>query len=133
MVLPREKNHRRAAFPLMAALVLLLANPVFGFTAKVTGIITDAQGNPLPKVQVLFEVVEVPGRAQGSVVAKLKTKKTGKFTYPFLDTGDWRIYPQFEGYVVLKMSVLSMDSEGTIRFEDDELKIAQGFGHLSSG
>jgi tetratricopeptide (TPR) repeat protein len=125
MVFQRDQN-RRWATPLWLAGVLLLLSggPIFGFTARVTGKVTDAQGNPLPKVQVFFEADEVDGRGKGVIAGKLKTKKNGSFTYPFLDTGIWKVYPKHEGYLLLKMSVISVDSNGDVRMEDDDIKIS---------
>jgi tetratricopeptide (TPR) repeat protein len=125
MVFRTEKNRLWAVVALLVGVLLLSGNPAFGFTARVTGTVTDVNGNPLPKVQVFFEADTVDGRAQGLVVGKLKTKKNGGFTYPFLDTGLWKIYPQFDGYLVLKMSYVSVDSNGDTRADETDLKISQ--------
>ncbi len=121
----RRENRRWAITLWLLSVLLLSGGPVFGFSARVTGTVTDVDGNPLSKVPVIFEADAVDGRGQGAIGGKLKTKKTGKFTYPFLDTGSWKIYPQLEGYLVLTMSYISIDSNGDTRADETDLKISK--------
>ena len=125
MVFRQEKNRCWAITLLLVSVLLLSGGPVFGFTARVTGTVTDVDGNPMSKVPVFFEADAVDGRGKGAIGGRLKTKKTGKFTYPFLDTGSWKIYPQLEGYLVLTMSYISIDSNGDTRADETDLKISR--------
>ncbi len=125
MVFRQEKNRCWAIALLLVSVLLLSGGPVFGFTARVTGTVTDVDGNPMSKVPVFFEADAVDGRGKGAIGGRLKTKKTGKFTYPFLDTGSWKIYPQLEGYLVLTMSYISIDSNGDTRADETDLKISK--------
>lgn len=107
-----------------AALLLVLAavagSPASAqVNAKVTGTVTDVDGNPMVKVPVILEIVQVEGRAPG-VLGKVKTKKNGAFTYPFLTPGTYKIYPEIEGYLVLKVDAISVDSQKNIRFGKDD-------------
>jgi tetratricopeptide (TPR) repeat protein len=124
------RNHKIShwAAPLFAAaaILVLAGSPAHGqVISKVTGVVTDHEGNPLAKVPVIFEVANVQGRGQGTEVGKPKTKKNGRYTYPFLEPGSWKIYPRLEGYLVLKVDILSIDSEGTTRMEDPEVLISR--------
>jgi len=130
MVFRPEKNRRWAITLWLVSVLLLSGGPVFGFTARVTGTVTDVDGNPLSKVPVIFEADAVDGRGKGVIGGRLKTKKTGKFTYPFLDTGSWKIYPQLEGYLVLTMSYISIDSNGDTRADETDLKISKDQANL---
>jgi tetratricopeptide (TPR) repeat protein len=127
----RFKDARWLASSWIVAVLLLLSTaPALAITARVTGVVTDLDGNPIPKVPVFFETVEVEGRAQASVVGKIKTNKKGKYTYPFLDIGRWKIYPELEGYLVLTMDIESIDSQGELRMAESEMKISRDQGNI---
>lgn len=130
MVFPHKKYRCWAITLWLVSILLFSGGPVFGFTARVTGTVTDVDGTPLAKVPVIFEADAVDGRGKGVIGGKLKTKKTGKFTYPFLDTGSWKIYPQLEGYLVLTMTYISVDSNGDTRADETDLKISRDQSNL---
>ena len=109
----------KAVFVCLALTVGVFSSPaVAQVVSSVKGTVVDAEGNPLPKVQVVFETFRVPGRGSGVILGKLKTRKNGSFTYPFLDPGEYKIYSQLEGSLILQMEVLSIDSQKNVHMDE---------------
>jgi Flp pilus assembly protein TadD len=109
----RIQEMLRRVFSLYAVSMLVFAavDPVLATdTTKVTGLVVDASGAPLEKVEIWFENANIQGKRVGPV----KTSKKGKYTYPYLDVGiepEWRVVPKLPGYLVLKISWRLIDSQ----------------------
>lgn len=115
----------RVAFPragnaLLCLIVLGLAASAPSFAqvvANVKGKVTDPAGQPLEKVELAFETVRVEGRPAGTVLGKVKTRKNGTFTYPYLEPGEYKITPTLAGYIAVQMKVASIDSQKNVRMD----------------
>ena len=111
----RNPAARWLILPVLAVIFTMTAPPVPAqIVASIKGKLEDIDGNALAKVPIFVEIIRVEGRAAGPV-GKVKTRKNGSFTYPFLDPGEYKVYPQLEGYVVIRMTVLSIDSQKNVR------------------
>jgi Tfp pilus assembly protein PilF len=78
--------------------------------AKVQGTITDVSGQPLAKVEVVIENAVLKDKRLGPI----KTKKNGRYIFPFVDTAienEWRVVPKLEGYKILKVTWKHVDSQ----------------------
>jgi len=92
--------------------------PAYGqVVAGVKGKVTDSSGAALEKVELAIETVRVEGRPTGTVVGKVKSRKNGTFTFPFLDPGEYKLTPTLTGYVALQMKVLSVDSQKNVHMD----------------
>src|SRR5439155_3989634 len=84
---------------------------------KVWGVVTDAQGKPMPKVKILFEGVDVKKK-----LPPLTTNKDGKFFIATLDISvakKWKVYPDLPGYKTVKVHYEIVDSEKEDRGSGD--------------
>jgi tetratricopeptide (TPR) repeat protein len=100
------------------ALLIGAGAPAYGqVVAGVKGKVTDPAGQPLEKVELAMETVRVEGRPTGTVVGKVKSRKNGTFTFPFLDPGEYKLTPTLAGYAPLQMKVLSVDSQKNVHMD----------------
>jgi Flp pilus assembly protein TadD len=113
----------RAALAVVTAGMLLFAavNPVLATdTTKVTGLVVDAAGAPLEKVEIWFENATIASKRVGPV----KTSTKGKYTFPYLDIGiepEWRVVPKLPGYLVLKINWRLIDSQRNDRGTNEQI------------
>jgi tetratricopeptide (TPR) repeat protein len=119
----RIKTMLRKPFLLttMTMLAAAAASPALATdTTKVTGLVVDASGAPLEKVEIWFENANIQGKRVGPV----KTSKKGKYTYPYLDVGiepEWRVVPKLPGYLALKISWKLIDSQRNDRGTNEQI------------
>lgn len=105
-----ETKRTRRVLVALATAVLSARLGLAKDTTKVGGDVTDLAGQPLPKVEVVFENAEIKEKRAGPV----KTNKKGHYIFPFLDIGiepKWRVVPSLPGYKVLKVTWKLVDSE----------------------
>jgi len=96
--------------------------PAYGqVVAGVKGKVTDPAGQALEKVELAMETVRVEGRPTGTVVGKVKTRKNGSFTFPFLDPGEYKMIATIAGYTPLQMKILSIDSTKNVHMDQTVL------------
>jgi len=77
---------------------------------KVGGIVTDENGNPVAKVPIYFEAVDIK-----KTVGPVKTNKSGKYFIATLDRSvakKWRVVPRLKGYMTVKIQYVIIDSTG---------------------
>lgn len=99
-----------------AAAAPLLLGPVRPAAAaeaitRVNGSVVDNKGQPLDKVKIRFEGVNVNKK-----LPPLTTKKSGKYFYAALDVSivrEWHVIAELPGYKVVKVSYEIFDSEGS--------------------
>jgi len=104
--------------PLLVAIVALSITSTWAqVTTTVRGTVVDSDGNPMPKVAIVLKTVQVEGRGVGVTLGKVKTKKDGGFKYPFVAPGQYQVIPEWEGYKVLQVKVLSIDSQKQLRMD----------------
>ena len=78
---------------------------------KVSGIVTDEKGNPVAKVPIYFEAVDIK-----KTIGPVKTNKRGKYVISTLDRSvakKWRVAPRMKGYKTVKIQFVIIDSTGT--------------------
>ena len=113
----------RTVVSVVTAAVLLFAagNPALATdTTKVTGLVVDASGEPLEKVEIWFENATIQSKRVGPV----KTSKKGKYTFPYLDIGiepEWKVVPKLPGYLVLKINWRLIDSQRNDRGTNEQI------------
>ena len=116
---------------LLGATALGAGAPAYGqVVAGVKGKVTDPAGQPLEKVELAIETVRVEGRPTGTVVGKVKSRKNGTFTFPFLDPGEYKMVPTLAGYTALQMSVLSIDSQKNVHMDGKPVLIKRDGSNL---
>jgi tetratricopeptide (TPR) repeat protein len=86
---------------------------------KVGGIVTDEKGNPLAKVPVYFEAIDIK-----KTVGPVKTNKSGKYFIATLDKSvakQWRVVPRLEGYKTVKVQFTIIDSSAVELFKGENI------------
>ena len=84
MVFRPEKNRRWAITLWLVSVLLLSGGPVFGFVARVTGTVTDVDGNPLPdRDNVVNESDNGLSNLTGTISTALLAGQPDSFTTSF--------------------------------------------------
>jgi tetratricopeptide (TPR) repeat protein len=122
MKIPNGKPGRLLSILFCVALVgpLLSVGVRAGDTTKVDGDITDETGQPLEKVEILFENAKIKGKTTGPV----KTNKKGHYVHPTVDIGiegEWKVVPKLPGYMILRVTWKLVDSQRNDRGSGDQL------------
>ncbi|MEE9503179.1 MAG: tetratricopeptide repeat protein [Candidatus Aminicenantaceae bacterium] len=68
--------------------------------ARVAGAIVDEQGNPIPEVKIVFELM-----GRNPATRETKTNKKGEWTFMGMGSGNWQLTATAEGYVPTQTSV----------------------------
>ena len=116
-MMSRIRTMRRGITLLAVAGLLVMAMPSrlhaqAAFT-RVQGKITDQNGEPLAKVPIYFESIDVKNRLR-----PVKTSKKGTYVIAAIDISiakKWLVVPELKGYKVLKVTYEIIDSQGADR------------------
>jgi uncharacterized GH25 family protein len=97
------KNFRAAWLSLIVMILAAgLAFPQAGRgTARLSGIVTDANGNPIKGAQVTLSYAQGTGGAKHEA----KTDKKGEWSFMGLGTGQWDLMIVMNGYEPYRQSV----------------------------
>jgi tetratricopeptide (TPR) repeat protein len=74
---------------------------------RVQGTVVDRAGQGLEKVEIVLTSEKTKAR-----LLRGKSKKEGKFVFPFVETGPYNLQVNLAGYKVLKVAVDSRDESG---------------------
>jgi len=109
----------RSILPFLAAaaipFLLLTAAPLFAqSTGRVQGTIVDRDGKGIEKADISLTSEKFRTRIQ-----KGKSKKDGKFVFPFAETGPHIIEVNVPGYKVVRVAVESREQDSTDTFKKE--------------
>jgi tetratricopeptide (TPR) repeat protein len=96
----------KAIMQFFLILIFLLVNVHFAAAqagrgkARVAGAVLDEQGNPVPKVKIVLELM-----ARDTATRETTTNKKGEWTFIGLGSGNWQLMATAEGYVPTQTSV----------------------------
>ena len=114
----------------LTVVLMLLAEPSLGQIrgrqtsgrVRVTGTVTDPDGNGLEGVLIRFVNQDTP--TKNTQVKAKKGKRAGEFTHPLVEYGDYKIYAEKDGYKVVSYKIENRASDdtdvgsyGPVRFE----------------
>jgi len=68
--------------------------------ARVAGAVVDGQGNPVPKVKIVLELM-----ARDTATRETTTNKKGEWVFIGLGSGNWQLTASAEGYIPTQTSV----------------------------